>query len=103
MRLFIQFLLLPFIVLLESRYAVNSSTTKEMWAAAPAAETKLASLALQGGGAHGAFTWGVLDRCSYATAAFATLRSTRHANICPFLRVFRLRSIPIALSQAWQL
>jgi NTE family protein len=26
------------------------------------AETKLANLALQGGGAHGAFTWGVLDR-----------------------------------------
>jgi len=26
------------------------------------ADTKLANLALQGGGAHGAFTWGVLDR-----------------------------------------
>ena len=25
-------------------------------------EAKLISLALQGGGAHGAFTWGVLDR-----------------------------------------
>ena len=25
-------------------------------------ETKLINLALQGGGAHGAFTWGVLDR-----------------------------------------
>jgi len=41
---------------------VNRPTTREMWAAVPAAETKLASLALQGGGAHGAFTWGVLDR-----------------------------------------
>ena len=29
--------------------------------ATPAAETKLVNLALQGGGAHGAFTWGVLD------------------------------------------
>jgi NTE family protein len=28
----------------------------------PAAETKLLNLALQGGGAHGAFSWGVLDR-----------------------------------------
>ena len=25
-------------------------------------ETKLINLALQGGGAHGAFTWGVIDR-----------------------------------------
>jgi NTE family protein len=49
-------------MLLESRYAVNRPITRETWAAAPAAETKLASLALQGGGAHGAFTWGVLDR-----------------------------------------
>src|SRR5438309_8916002 len=29
---------------------------------APASETKTINLALQGGGAHGAFTWGVLDR-----------------------------------------
>jgi len=35
---------------------VNRPTTKEMWAAVPVAETKLASLALQGAGAHGAFT-----------------------------------------------
>jgi len=28
----------------------------------PPAETKLINLALQGGGAHGAFSWGVLDR-----------------------------------------
>ena len=28
----------------------------------PAAGTKVINLALQGGGAHGAFTWGVLDR-----------------------------------------
>jgi predicted acylesterase/phospholipase RssA len=41
---------------------VNRRITKEMWAAVPVAETKRASLALQGGGAHGAFTWGVLDR-----------------------------------------
>ena len=33
-----------------------------MQTAAPVAKTKLANLALQGGGAHGAFTWGVLDR-----------------------------------------
>lgn len=31
-------------------------------AAIPAQETKRVNLALQGGGAHGAFTWGVLDR-----------------------------------------
>ena len=30
--------------------------------AAPPAEVKTINLALQGGGAHGAFTWGVLDR-----------------------------------------
>jgi len=28
----------------------------------PTAATKTINLALQGGGAHGAFTWGVLDR-----------------------------------------
>jgi NTE family protein len=33
-----------------------------MKAATAMAETRLANLALQGGGAHGAFTWGVLDR-----------------------------------------
>jgi NTE family protein len=27
-------------------------------------QVKTLNLALQGGGAHGAFTWGVLDRCS---------------------------------------
>src|SRR5271169_4287307 len=31
-------------------------------AATSRGETKLINLALQGGGAHGAFTWGVLDR-----------------------------------------
>ncbi len=31
------------------------------WAAGAAARTKPINLALQGGGAHGAFTWGVLD------------------------------------------
>ena len=30
--------------------------------ASPMAEVKTINLALQGGGAHGAFTWGVLDR-----------------------------------------
>src|SRR6185503_13128923 len=30
--------------------------------AAPRSATKTLNLALQGGGAHGAFTWGVLDR-----------------------------------------
>ena len=29
---------------------------------APTVQTKNVNLALQGGGAHGAFTWGVLDR-----------------------------------------
>src|ERR1700722_11239236 len=32
------------------------------WMAGAIMETKSANLALQGGGAHGAFTWGVLDR-----------------------------------------
>jgi NTE family protein len=41
---------------------VNRPITKDMWTTVSVAETKLASLALQGGGAHGAFTWGVLDR-----------------------------------------
>jgi len=31
-------------------------------ASAPAADQKVINLALQGGGSHGAFTWGVLDR-----------------------------------------
>lgn len=35
---------------------------EEMKPAAVRTETKVANLALQGGGAHGAFTWGVLDR-----------------------------------------
>jgi hypothetical protein len=94
MRLFIQFLLLPFIVLLESRYAVNSPTTKEMWAAAPAAETKLASLALQGGGAHGAFTWGVLDRCSYATAALRPYDRQGMPTFIQFFEFFDCVPIP---------
>src|SRR3954470_22368709 len=33
-----------------------------MMSSAPAREPILVDLALQGGGAHGAFTWGVLDR-----------------------------------------
>lgn len=41
---------------------MNRPITKEMWATASVAETKRGSLALQGGGAHGAFTWGVLHR-----------------------------------------
>ena len=36
--------------------------TSPDWMPAPTVETKLINLALQGGGAHGAFTWGVLDR-----------------------------------------
>jgi hypothetical protein len=34
----------------------------EVKAITPMAQIKTANLALQGGGAHGAFTWGVLDR-----------------------------------------
>ena len=45
---------------------MDGSTTKAQSAAAPEAEVpvrqKMINLALQGGGAHGAFTWGVLDR-----------------------------------------
>ena len=36
--------------------------TGQSYGPAPPAEQKLINLALQGGGAHGAFTWGVLDR-----------------------------------------
>jgi NTE family protein len=35
---------------------------KQMEFAAAMPRTRCANLALQGGGAHGAFTWGVLDR-----------------------------------------
>jgi len=31
------------------------------------------SLALQGGGAHGAFTWGVLDACSTSLCCNSTV------------------------------
>ena len=43
---------------------LNSDSLKpaEIKAAAVMAETRIANLALQGGDAHGAFTWGVLDR-----------------------------------------
>ena len=33
-------------------------------AAAPMPEQKIANLALQGGGTHGAFTWGFCNACS---------------------------------------
>ena len=38
------------------------TTPRRAKAAKPEAETRTMNLALQGGGAHGAFTWGVLDR-----------------------------------------
>lgn len=38
------------------------SATRRRIAVAPEASTKTINLALQGGGAHGAFAWGVLDR-----------------------------------------
>ena len=38
------------------------TTPRRAKAARPEAETRTMNLALQGGGAHGAFTWGVLDR-----------------------------------------
>jgi NTE family protein len=41
--------------------AVIGRQTSPDWMPAPTVETKLINLALQGGGAHGAFTWGVLD------------------------------------------
>jgi NTE family protein len=40
----------------------SQATGPPRGAAAPDAATKVINLALQGGGAHGAFTWGVLDR-----------------------------------------
>jgi len=46
-------------------------------AKAAAAETKRLNLALQGGGAHGAFTWGVLDRLlEDGRIAFASVSGT---------------------------
>jgi NTE family protein len=49
--------------MLEWRTAVNTRPEpSRIKAAAPMTEVKTANLALQGGGAHGAFTWGVLDR-----------------------------------------
>jgi NTE family protein len=47
---------------LEGAPVKEHPTRADMEAAAPAVEVKFANLALQGGGAHGAFTWGVLDR-----------------------------------------
>jgi len=47
-----------------NRYEDRESLSRPRKAAKlnPAASTKAINLALQGGGAHGAFTWGVLDR-----------------------------------------
>ena len=36
--------------------------TSQPFGPAPPVQQKVINLALQGGGAHGAFTWGVLDR-----------------------------------------
>jgi predicted acylesterase/phospholipase RssA len=36
--------------------------TSQPFGPAPPVQRKVINLALQGGGAHGAFTWGVLDR-----------------------------------------
>src|SRR5215813_6933930 len=44
----------------KDRASATTSRTQEK--AERAAATKTINLALQGGGAHGAFTWGVLDR-----------------------------------------
>jgi NTE family protein len=41
---------------------MSESTARHDEARTSRGETKLINLALQGGGAHGAFTWGVLDR-----------------------------------------
>ena len=43
-------------------YAAEALDRNGPWAAFSWAMTKTINLALQGGGAHGAFTWGVLDR-----------------------------------------
>ena len=40
-------------------------------------EIKSINLALQGGGAHGAFTWGVLDRLLEANASGSTASARR--------------------------
>ena len=40
---------------------MNDGTSTQMLPVAPNAPHKTISLALQGGGSHGAFTWGVLD------------------------------------------
>jgi len=45
-----------------SRESENHSHEAEAYPAQPKAGTRAINLALQGGGAHGAFTWGVLDR-----------------------------------------
>jgi predicted acylesterase/phospholipase RssA len=51
--------------------------TSPDWMPAPTVEIKSINLALQGGGAHGAFTWGVLDRL---------LEDERIARRCPLGR-----------------
>ena len=45
----------------------------------PSAEIKSINLALQGGGAHGAFTWGVLDRLLEGMTASGSKASARRA------------------------
>src|SRR5947209_18287321 len=41
---------------------MNMHLAATMKTLAPTVQPKIVNLALQGGGAHGAFTWGVLDR-----------------------------------------
>jgi NTE family protein len=47
---------------MHQKIEAGATARKAAKSAAGAVETKTLSLALQGGGAHGAFTWGVLDR-----------------------------------------
>ncbi|WP_207541130.1 patatin-like phospholipase family protein [Sabulicella rubraurantiaca] len=70
--------------------AVVTETRPRPTRARPAAaETKTVNLALQGGGAHGAFTWGVLDRLlEDERVAFegisATSAGAMNAAVCAF-------------------
>jgi NTE family protein len=43
------------------RPSIMRHDTSQPFGPAPPVEQKVINLALQGGGAHGAFTWGVLD------------------------------------------
>jgi len=57
----------------------------EMAANKPVAGQKTVNLALQGGGSHGAFTWGVIDRfLEDERIAFEGITATSAGGVTPY-------------------